>query len=228
MVSSFNPCIMLIGTDEFITRQGSADLRETGYQPVNLNDVNNALKEYRTLKPAMIIIDRVATAELGIEFCQELRLQGEKVFIIMLLPEETLEERVLSLEAGADDYFIKPYNTQGFLKLISFYLQQPDTVKEQLRFGDMVLDLSCRRLFLKNTGIDLTMKEFELLRYMMVHPKEVLTREQILENVWGYDFQGESNVIEVYVRYLRLKMEAGGNKRLIHTVRGVGYVLREG
>ncbi len=227
MVTSFNPCILFVGTDELITRSAGADLRETGYHPAYIGEVKNALKDYQTMRPAMIIIDRLATGEAGIKFCQELRLQGEKVFIIMLLAEETLEERVLCLEAGADDYFIKPYNTQIFLKLIGFYLQQPDTVKEQLRFGDMVLDLSSRRLFLKNIAIDLTMKEFELLRYLMAHPKEVLTREQILENVWGYDFQGESNVIEVYIRYLRLKMESGGNKRLIHTVRGVGYVLRE-
>jgi DNA-binding response OmpR family regulator len=96
-----------------------------------------------------------------------------------------------------------------------------------LCFGDLVLDLATRRLSYKNKNIELTMKEFELLRYLMIHPKEVLSRDQILENVWGDEFQGESNVIEVYIRYLRLKMEAGGQKRLIHTVRGVGYVLRE-
>jgi len=131
------------------------------------------------------------------------------------------------LEAGADDYFLKPYNSQSFLKLIRFYLQPLETIPEQLRFGDLVLDLVTRRLSYKNKNIELTMKEFELLRYLMIHPKEVLSRDQILENVWGDEFRGESNVIEVYIRYLRLKMEAGGQKRLIHTVRGVGYVLRE-
>jgi len=138
-----------------------------------------------------------------------------------------LEERLACLEAGADDYFLKPYNSQSFLKLIRFYLQPLETIPEQLRFGDLVLDLVTRRLSYKNKNIELTMKEFELLRYLMIHPKEVLSRDQILENVWGDEFRGESNVIEVYIRYLRLKMEAGGQKRLIHTVRGVGYVLRE-
>ena len=105
---------------------------------------------------------------------------------------------------------------------------QPDTGgTEQLRFGDLVLDLATRRALCHGRAIDLTMKEFELLKYLMEHPREVLTREQILENVWGYDFMGESNVIEVYVRYLRLKIEDEEQKRLIQTVRGVGYVLRE-
>lgn len=113
------------------------------------------------------------------------------------------------------------------MRLVRFYLQPTITVKEQLRFRELVLDLITRRLFLNEKGIDLTMKEFELLKYLMSHPREVLTREQILENVWGYNFQGESNVIEVYIRYLRLKMETEGQKRLIHTVRGVGYVMRE-
>jgi DNA-binding response OmpR family regulator len=110
---------------------------------------------------------------------------------------------------------------------VKLYLQPDKVGTEQLRFGDLVLDLATRRAFRHERAIDLTMKEFELLKYLMEHPREVLTREQILENVWGYDFMGESNVIEVYVRYLRLKIEDEGEKRLIQTVRGVGYVLRE-
>jgi DNA-binding response OmpR family regulator len=178
-------------------------------------------------QPAMIILDRFLAAAAGVNFCRRLRSQGSRVYIILLVSQETLEERLACLEAGADDYFLKPYNSQSFLKLIRFYLQPMETIPEQLRFGDLVLDLATRRLSYKNKNIELTMKEFELLRYLMIHPKEVLSRDQILENVWGDEFQGESNVIEVYIRYLRLKMEAGGQKRLIHTVRGVGYVLRE-
>jgi DNA-binding response OmpR family regulator len=105
---------------------------------------------------------------------------------------------------------------------------QPDTPEgEQLRFEGLVLDLATRSAMRNQRMIGLTMKEFELLKFLMEHPREVLTREQILENVWGYDFLGESNVIEVYIRYLRLKIEDEGEKRLIHTVRGVGYVLRQ-
>ncbi|MDE5116065.1 MAG: winged helix-turn-helix domain-containing protein, partial [Trichodesmium sp. St2_bin2_1] len=99
--------------------------------------------------------------------------------------------------------------------------------KDQLIFGNLILDFASRRVFSHGRSVELTMKEFELLKFLMEHPREVLSREQILENVWGYDFLGESNVIEVYIRYLRLKIEREGEKRLIQTVRGIGYVLRE-
>jgi DNA-binding response OmpR family regulator len=143
------------------------------------------------------------------------------------MARETVEDRVACLEAGADDYFLKPYRPEAFLQLVHLYLQPKTGAAEQLRFGDLVLDLTIRRVMRDGQGIDLTTKEFELLKYLMSHPREVLTRDQILENVWGYDFKGASNVLEVYIRYLRLKIEKEGQKRLIQTVRGVGYVLRE-
>lgn len=113
------------------------------------------------------------------------------------------------------------------MQLVRLYLQPTDKNTDQLRFSELTLDLATRCAFRSGRTIELTMKEYDLLRYLMEHPREVLTREQILENVWGYDFLGESNVIEVYIRYLRLKIEDEGEKRLIQTVRGVGYVLRE-
>lgn len=143
------------------------------------------------------------------------------------MARDTVDDRVACLESGADDYFLKPYRTETFLQMVRLYLEPEAGVTEQLRFGELTLDLSNRRAMRGGRLIDLTMKEFELLKYLMMHPREVLTREQILENVWGYDFMGESNVIEVYIRYLRLKIEDEGEKRLIQTVRGVGYVLRE-
>ncbi|GBE74220.1 MAG: response regulator transcription factor [Microcystis sp. M049S2] len=219
--------ILLVGIEENIAKLASADLQEAGYRPLIVPSIDIAFPEVESWQPAMIILDRFLAGEAGVTFCRRLRSQGSRVYIILLVSQETLEERLACLEAGADDYFLKPYNSQSFLKLIRFYLQPLETIPEQLRFGDLVLDLVTRRLSYKNKNIELTMKEFELLRYLMIHPKEVLSRDQILENVWGDEFQGESNVIEVYIRYLRLKMEAGGQKRLIHTVRGVGYVLRE-
>jgi len=219
--------ILLVGIEENIAKLASANLQEAGYRPLIVPSIDSAFPEVESWQPAMIILDRLLAAEAGVKFCRRLRSQGSRVYIILLVSQETLEERLACLEAGADDYFLKPYNSQSFLKLIRFYLQPLEITPEQLGFGDLVLDLASRRLSYKNKNIELTMKEFELLRYLMIHPKEVLSRDQILENVWGDEFQGESNVIEVYIRYLRLKMEAGGQKRLIHTVRGVGYVLRE-
>jgi OmpR family response regulator NblR len=226
--SVFNPCVLLVGIEETIAKLAGTDLREAGYHPVIVPEFDRAIVEVESLQPALIFLDRKLSGTAGVTFCHHLRSRGQRVPIILLIEQETLEERIACLEAGADDYFLKPYNSQSFLRLIRFYLHPIETVTEQLRFGDLVLDLASRRLSYKTSHIDLTMKEFELLRYLMAHPREVLSRDQILENVWGDEFQGESNVIEVYIRYLRLKMESEGQKRLIHTVRGVGYVLREG
>jgi OmpR family response regulator NblR len=173
------------------------------------------------------VVDRMLAGESGLSFCSRLRSNGVRVPVLMLMARDAVEDRVACLEAGADDYFLKPYRTEEFLKLVRLYLQPDTQSSEKLRFGDLVLDLASRRALRNGRTIDLTMKEFELLKYLMEHPREVLAREQILENVWGYEFVGESNVIEVYIRYLRLKIEDEGEKRLIQTVRGVGYVLRE-
>jgi OmpR family response regulator NblR len=165
--------------------------------------------------------------ESGISLCKHLRSEGNRTPMLVLMARDTIDDRVACLEAGADDYILKPYRSEDFLKLIRLYLKPDIDTTEQLRFGDLILDIATRRAIHNSRAIDLTMKEFELLKFLMEHPREVLTREQILENVWGYDFMGESNVIEVYIRYLRLKIEDEGRKRLIQTVRGVGYVLRE-
>jgi OmpR family response regulator NblR len=165
--------------------------------------------------------------ESGLSLCKNFRITGMRSPVLVLMARDTVDDRVACLEAGADDYFLKPYRAEDFLNLVRLYLKPDIDTSEQLRFGDLILDLATRRAILNGRAIDLTMKEFELLKYLMEHPREVLTREQILENVWGYDFMGESNVIEVYIRYLRLKIEDEGQKRLIQTVRGVGYVLRE-
>ncbi|ACK67928.1 two component transcriptional regulator, winged helix family [Rippkaea orientalis PCC 8801] len=226
--SAINPCIFLVELDDSFNERVKVDLDEAGYIPVIIPDAVQAFAEVKLRQPAMVVIDRNRSRKAGLTLCRQLRKADSHILIIMVLEEETVEERVVCLEAGADDYLLKPYHGPTLIKLIQFYLAPPQMVKEQLQFDDLVLDLSTRRLFLKEKAIDLTMKEFELLKYLMSHPKEVLTREKILENVWGYDFQGESNVIEVYIRYLRLKIESEGHKRLIHTVRGVGYVLREG
>jgi DNA-binding response OmpR family regulator len=223
----FNLNILVLQVEESLSQRISTDLKEAGYYPFVVPKIDQGIKEYKKINPAMIFVERQLLGETGIKFCRQLRQNREPIYLIIIVENESVEERLACLEIGADDYLVKPYHTEGFLKLVSFYLQPEKSNQEQSRFADLILDLNTRRLYINQKGIDLTMKEFELLRYLMAHPREVLTREQILENVWGYDFQGESNVIEVYIRYLRLKLEAEGQKRLIHTVRGVGYVLRE-
>jgi OmpR family response regulator NblR len=227
MMLDHSPCVLVIESDESLANQISLDLKESGYDALVASDAASAWQYLDERKPALIVLDRMLAGESGLTLCKNIRSTGTGSSMLVLMARDTVDDRVACLEAGADDYFLKPYRSEDFLKLIRLYLQPDADTTEQLRFGDLVLDLATRRAIYHGKAIDLTMKEFELLKFLMEHPREVLTREQILENVWGYDFMGESNVIEVYIRYLRLKIEEEGQKRLIQTVRGVGYVLRE-
>lgn len=222
-----NPCVLVVETDEAFAERLSLDLKEAGYCTVVAHDATSGWHQACELQPAMVVVDRALAGESGLRLCTQIRSSGSRVPILLLMARDTVDDRVACLESGADDYFLKPYRTEPFLQMVRLYLEPKTSATEQLRFGELVLDLTTRRAMRGGRTIDLTMKEFELLKYLMMHPREVLTREQILENVWGYDFMGESNVIEVYIRYLRLKIEDEGEKRLIQTVRGVGYVLRE-
>jgi DNA-binding response OmpR family regulator len=222
-----NPCVLVVETDETFAERLSLDLKEAGYCTVVAHDATSGWHHACELQPAMVVVDRALAGESGLKLCSQIRSSGSRVPILLLMARDTVDDRVACLESGADDYFLKPYRTEPFLQMVRLYLEPKTNATEQLRFGELVLDLTTRRAMRGGRTIDLTMKEFELLKYLMMHPREVLTREQILENVWGYDFMGESNVIEVYIRYLRLKIEDEGEKRLIQTVRGVGYVLRE-
>lgn len=219
--------ILVVETDEGLAQHVSLDLRESGYDPVVAYDAASGLRQLYESQPALVVVDRMLAGESGLRLCNHLRKVGVIMPLLLLMARDAVDDRVACLDAGADDYFLKPYRTEEFLNLVRLYLK-PDAVNtEQLRFDGLSLDLTTRTAQRNECSIGLTTKEFDLLKYLMEHPREVLTREQILENVWGYDFLGESNVIEVYIRYLRLKIEDQGGKRLIHTVRGVGYVLRE-
>ena len=222
-----SPRVLVIETDEALAQHVSSDLKEAGYETAIALDATSGLRQAKEFQPSLVVVDRMLAGESGLSLCTHLRSTGARMPVLLLMARDAVEDRLACLQAGADDYFLKPYRTDDFLRLVRLYLQSDAPSNEQIRFGDLILDLATRRAIRHDRVIDLTMKEFELLKYLMEHPREVLTREQILENVWGYDFMGESNVIEVYIRYLRLKIEDEGEKRLIQTVRGVGYVLRE-
>jgi two-component system, OmpR family, response regulator NblR len=204
-----------------------ADLQSLGYQLATASNAKMALAQADQL-PALVMIASDLGKDCGFQLCHQLRTAGHQMPMLMLMATDTLEDRVACLEAGANDYILSPYRRETLLHCLRLHLQpqHPDQ-SEQLWFSDLTLDLATRTAARGDRTIELTMKEFELLKLFMASPGEVLTREQILEVVWGYDFMGESNVIEVYIRYLRLKLEAKSDPRLIHTVRGVGYVLRE-
>lgn len=222
-----NPCVLLVKTDEKFTQQASIDLRSAGYSTVIVNQLPEGLRQLNKIEPAIMVLDYSATKKEGANFCRQVRNENPDIYILLVLNNANVDERVICLDVGADDYFQKPYNSKQFLHLLSFYLKPRQQIADQLHFGELVLELNNRCLVTKKGKIDLTTKEFELLKLFMSHPEEILTREKILENVWGYNFQGESNVIEVYIRYLRRKLEKEGHKRLLQTVRGLGYVLRQ-
>jgi OmpR family response regulator NblR len=221
------PQVLLVESNADLAQQIAADLRESGYESAVAASMAIALTQVKATAPALVVVDRMLGGDSGLRLCSQLRAQGNCVPILLMMARDNLEDRIACLEAGADDYFLKPYRADEFLNLVQMYLQPSALGSEQLRFGELTLDLASRTAARNGRTIELTMKEFELLKYLMEHSREVMTREQILENVWGYDFMGESNVIEVYIRYLRLKIDGEDEKRLIQTVRGVGYVLRD-
>lgn len=222
-----NAPILLVENDSVLAERMSLDLIGAGYQTSIADNARAGFEQANKLQPALIAIDRALAGDSAIQLVTQLRDVGCVAPIILLMAHDTIADRVACLQSRADDYFLKPYYAPKFLQTVGLYLNTDNSVGEYLRFNDLVLDLVTHRVLRGENAIELTVKEFELLRYLLSHPEIELTREQILENVWGYEFLGESNVIEVYVRYLRLKLEKDGGKRLIQTVRGVGYVLRE-
>jgi two-component system, OmpR family, response regulator NblR len=228
MPSSIAPSyILLIENDTTLAEKIYVDLFKAGYQVFSSQNVQSSWPQIKQQPPQLVVVDRDLPKDTALEFVQQLREQNYVMPVLLLMAQDRIADRVACLESGADDYLVKPYHTHGFLQLLRFYLQVQPLSHQKIQFSDLILDLDTRQAFRGSRSISFTSKEFELLRYFMGHPGEVLTREQILENVWGYDFLGASNVIEVYIRYLRLKLHADSEKRLILTVRGTGYVLRE-
>ncbi|HEU4326574.1 MAG TPA: response regulator transcription factor [Roseiflexaceae bacterium] len=186
-----------------------------------------ALAMARERPPDLVVLDVMLPGLDGLEVARRLRAVSE-VPIIMLTARDAVPDRVAGLEAGADDYLVKPFAFEELLARIRVQLRRRsrDAAPAVLRYGPLVMDTAAHATHIGERRVDLTAKEYELLELFLRHPQQVLTREVIYDRVWGYDFGGESNIIEVYVRYLRQKLEAGGEPRLIHTVRGVGYILR--
>ena len=225
--ASVLPVVLVVESTESLARNIGVDLHEAGYKPAIAHTLSAGIAQVKKVSPALVVVARRLADESGIDLCRRLRAEENRVPILLMMAQDELADRIACLEAGADDYFLAPYRADEFIKLVNAYLKPSAASGEQLRFADLVLDLAQRHVVRNGRIIELTMKEFELLKYLMEHPREVLTRKQILESVWGYDFIGESNVIEVYIRYLRLKIDGENEKRLIQTVRSVGYVLRE-
>ncbi len=219
--------ILVIEDEERIANFLRRGLAYEGYQVDVAHDGQAGLALARDYPPDLVVLDWMLPGIDGIEVCRRLR-SGGSVPIIILTARDSLSDKVQGLDAGADDYLVKPFDFEELLARIRALLRrvQPSKI-EVLKFSDLSLDTGTRQAFRGGRAIDLTAKEYELLELFMRNPRQVLTRDVIFDRVWNYDFGGESNIIEVYVRYLRQKTEAENEPRLVHTVRGVGYVLRE-
>jgi len=220
--------ILVIEDEERIAQFVKRGLIYEGYRVDVAYDGSSGLHMAREQLPDLVILDWMLPGLDGLEVCRRLRAASD-VPILMLTAKEDVQDRVTGLDAGADDYLIKPFDFDELLARIRalFRRAAPSSRPEVLKFADLTLDTGTHRAQRGDRYIDLTAKEYELLELFMRNPRRVLTREMIFDRVWGYDFGGESNIIEVYVRYLRQKTEEKGEPRIIHTVRGVGYVLRE-
>jgi len=224
-----DPFILVVEDDPSLAGLIVSELRIEGYAVAAAADGIDGLNQVRARQPDLIILDWMLPGLSGLDLCLRLRSTGITTPVIMLTARDEIADRVAGLYAGADDYLIKPFSIEELLARVKVQLRKRTTdAPRLLRFDDLSLNSLARQVQRGERQVDLTAKEFDLLEYFCRHPQQVLSREQILKGVWGYDFLGESNIIEVYVRALRLKLEVNAESRLIHTVRGVGYVLRSG
>ena len=222
-----NERILIIEDDQAILKLLQRGLAYEGYTVDTAMDGRTGLIKARDHTPDLVVLDWMLPGMDGLDVCHRLRTGGS-IPILMLTAKDTVQDRVQGLDAGADDYMVKPFNLDELLARVRALLRrtQPERIPV-LKFADLSLDTGSRQASRGSRTISLTAKEYELLELFMRHPKQVMTREVIFDRVWGYDFGGESNVLEVYIRYIRQKLEAEDEPRLIYTVRGVGYVVRE-
>ena len=221
--------ILVVDDDKAVRDSLRRALVLEGYQVELAADGAEALKSLTQASPDAVILDLGLPDIDGLEVCRRLRSLGDRTPVLILTARDAVNDRVEGLDAGADDYLVKPFDLAELFARLRALLRRRAPVEdsEVLRFEDLSLDLSAREAVRAERVIDLTKIEFDLLELFMLHPRQVLTRELILDQVWGYDFDSGTNSLAVYVGYLRRKTEEGGEPRLLQTVRGVGYVLKE-
>ncbi len=231
--------ILVVDDDRSVRDSLSRALGLDGYEVVTLASGGDALGHLAEHQPDVIVMDVGMPGVDGLETCRLIRAKGDDVPILLLTARTGVTDRVAGLDAGADDYLMKPFALEELLARLRALLRRrtpnghgtsalgDDLDAETLTFDDLSLNPITREVRRGETELHLTRTEFSLLELFLMHPRQVLTREVIFERVWGYDFGANSNSLEVYIGYLRRKTEAGNDLRLIHTVRGVGYVMRE-
>ncbi|MEO5877199.1 MAG: response regulator transcription factor [Streptosporangiaceae bacterium] len=231
---------ILVVDDEPAVRESLvSSLIFEGYQVSEASDGLEALEQVDKADPDLVVLDVLMPRMDGLTACRRLRTQGDNLPVLMLTARDMVGDRVTGLDAGADDYLVKPFDLDELLARIRALLRRSTLAsrsgrpsaaadEEVLSFGDLEMNTVTREVTREGKPLGLTRTEYMLLEMFLTHPRQVLTREQILETVWGFDFEPASNSLDVYVMYLRRKTEVNGMPRLVHTVRGVGYVLRSG
>jgi two-component system response regulator MprA len=224
--------ILVVDDDAAVRDSLARTLRFEGYQVETAEHGWQGLDVARATAPDAMILDVSMPVMDGLEACRRLRAEGLLLPVLMLTARDSVGDRVAGLDAGADDYLVKPFALQELLARIRAMLRRsaltaPLTGDQRLVFGDTGMDVTTREVWRGERQVRLTRTEFAILEVFLRHPRQVITRAALFEQVWGYDFGEGSNSIHVYLGYLRRKLEADGEPRLLHTVRGVGFVLRE-
>ncbi len=223
--------ILVVEDDRRIAAAIRRALAYEGYDVTVVHDGPSGLREARQ-GVDLILLDLMLPGLDGIEVCRRIRRAGDRLPILMLTARDAIPDRVEGLDAGADDYLVKPFAYEELLARVRSLLRRAagdeSESGEVLRYADLVMDVPAMEVFRGSRRLEMTTLEFRVLEFFLRNPRIVLSRSQILAGVWGLDVETTSNVVDVYVRYLRQKLEAEGEDRLIHTVRGAGYVLREG
>lgn len=223
--------ILVIDDDEKITSMLRRGLAFEGYDVHTAFNGAEGLSKVMTADPDLIILDVMMPQMDGFEVCRRLREGGSTVPVLMLTAKDEVENRVKGLDTGADDYLVKPFALEELLARVRALLRRKESKSDEaagqrLTFEDVIMDMDSREVLRSGQRLELTAKEFDLLHLFMQNPKRLLTRDLIMDKIWGYDYSGESNVLEVYIAMLRQKTEEYGGKRIIQTIRGAGYILR--
>ena len=224
-----NAHILIVDDDSRVTNALRRTLAYEGYHVSTAFDGEAALTMARTKSPDLVILDLMLPKMGGLEVCHRLRAAELSIAILMLTARDTVADRVVGLESGADDYLVKPFALEELLARVKALLRRrnaPDMAREILCFADLELNTATRQAKRSNRTIELSTTEYELLALFLRNPRVVLTRNVLMDRIWGNDFEGGANVLEVYVGHLRNKLEQNGERRLLQTVRGAGYVLR--
>jgi two-component system response regulator MprA len=228
MTTHQEPRILIVDDDPAVTSLLRRGFAYEGYRVDTAASGAEALSVARERPPDLVVLDIMMPGMDGLEVCRRLRDVSRSLPILLLTAKDAPADQIMGLETGADDYVAKPFNFDVLLARVKALLRRGGQQEPGLlTYADLRLDTGARVAYREDRQVNLTTTEYELLRLLMMHPRQVVTKDQIMERVWGYDFGGSTNIVEVYIRSLRKKLEERGEPRLIQTIRGAGYALRE-